>query len=142
MNWFAVLVTALFLLAACNTLPTEFQLVGTWTAPKSSTESGGVTLSHSKQMVDLTLRPDHMFVWSLRGQGPMDFGRWRLHGRWLITEYTNRGKGHRVGHECRDKIIELSSHDLIYVQGEDDSGEEVHLTRRCSEPLAAPRSTL
>ena len=119
-----------FFLTACNTLPTERQLVGTWTAPRSSTEADGVTVSQSKQMVDLTVRPDHTFVWSLRGQGPKDFGRWRLDGRWLITEYTNRGKGHKVGHEYRDKIITLSSHDLIYVQGEEDPGEEVHLTRR------------
>ena len=61
MNGLAASVTAMFLLAACNTLPTERQLIGTWTAPKSSTESDGVTL-HSKQMVDLTLRADHTFV--------------------------------------------------------------------------------
>ena len=81
-------------------------------------------------MVDLTLTQDHRFVWSVRGQGPTDFGRWQLDGRWLITEYANRGKGHKVAHEYRDKIIKVSPNELIYVQGEDDTGEEVHLTKR------------
>src|SRR5215470_10941903 len=106
-------VTALFVLTASNSLPTERQLVGTWTAPRSSTETDGIMVSQSKQMVYLTLRPDQTFVWSIHKQAPQDFGRWRLDGRWLITECTNRGKGHKIGHEYRDKIITLSSHDLI-----------------------------
>jgi hypothetical protein len=130
MNQLIASVGALVFLTACSTLPTERQLIGTWTAPKSSIESDGVRLSHSKQMIDLTLTPDHRFVWSVRGQGPTDFGRWQLDGRRLITEYANRGKGHKVAHEYRDKIIKVSPNELIYVQGEDETGEEVHLTKR------------
>jgi len=116
MNQLTAGVGALLFLTACSTLPTERQLIGTWTAPKSSIESDGVTVSHSKQMIDLTLTQDHRFVWSVRGQGPTDFGRWQLDGRWLITEYVNRGKGHKVAHEYRDKIIKVSPNELIYVK--------------------------
>jgi hypothetical protein len=79
-----------FLLTACNALPTERQLIGTWTTPESFTQNEfGVTQSHSKQMVDLTLTPDHRFTWSLHGGRPTDFGRWQLHGRYLISEFTD-----------------------------------------------------
>ena len=51
---------------------------------------------------------------------------------WLISEFTTRGKAHKVklAHPYRDRIIKISSHELIYVQGEDDPRMEVRLTRR------------
>ena len=61
------------LLTACSTLPTERQLVGTWTMPATQTSvDDGVTIkrSHSKQMVDLTLTADHRFIWTPRGELP------------------------------------------------------------------------
>jgi hypothetical protein len=118
------------LLNACSALPTERQLVGTWTAPKSSTEIKGVEQAHSKQMIDFTFSPDHNFVWGLHEQRPTSAGRWQLRGRFLITEYTTPAKGHKLAYPYRDKIIKLTSQELIYVQGEDDPGAEVHLTRR------------
>jgi hypothetical protein len=131
MNRLAALIAALFSLAACNTLPTDRQLVGTWTAPESSTQNqSGITLSTSKQMVDITLAPDHSFFSGLHGRRPKDFGRWHLYGWLLIWDFTNPAKGHRVGHPYRDRIIKISPRELVYLQGEDDPGLEVHLTRR------------
>ena len=117
-------------------MPTERQLVGTWTAPESSTEVKGVEQSHSKQMIDFTFAPGHIFYGGLHGRRPTDFGRWQLDGQYLIFEFTNRAKGHKVAYPYRDKIIKLTSHELVYIQGEDDPGEKVHLTRRFSQPLA------
>ena len=144
MNWRAPSLFAA-LLSACSTLQAEHQLVGTWTAPaKETTVNDGITIkrSYSKRMVDLTLRPDHTFVWSQQGRRTTDFGRWHLSGRHLITEYTNHGKGHKVAHPYRDRIIKLTRTELVYIQGEDTADTEVHLTRRCSEPRAATRSSL
>jgi hypothetical protein len=145
MNRFIASLAVPALLTACSILPTEHQLVGTWTRPaKEKTVNDGLTItrSYSKQMVDLTLRPDHTFVWSLHGGRPTDFGRWHLSGRYLISEFSNRGKSRKTGYPYRDRIIKLTPQELVYVQGEDAPGEEVHLTRRSSEPLAAPRSRL
>src|SRR5438477_8607136 len=113
-----VLAVVPFLLNACSALPTERQLVATWTAPKSSTEINGVEQSHSKQMIDFTFAPDHSFAWGLHGKRPTAAGRWRLHGRSLITEHTTPGKGHKLAYPYRDKIIKLTSQELVYLQGE------------------------
>ena len=130
MQQLAAAIPALLFLTACSTLPTEHQLIGTWTAPETFTEQSGVTTSRSKQMVDLTLRPDHTFVWSLRGHHQAGSGHWSLRQRWLTFVFDSHEKGHKVGHPYRDKIIKLSAEELIYIQGEEDPGEEVHLTRR------------
>lgn len=142
MNWCAPFVAALLFLSACSTIPTERKLVGTWTAPESSTWLGDLEQSRSKQMIDITFMPDHRFVGGLHGQHPKDFGRWRLSGRYLILEFTNRAKGHKVAYPYRDTIIKLTSQELVYVQGEDDAGAEVHLTRRWSErrPALSPHA--
>ncbi len=132
-----------FLLTACAALPTERQLVGTWTIPESTRlNEFGIAKSHSKQMMDLTLAPDHRFTWSRHGGRRTDFGRWQLQGRYLISEFSNPGKRRKVGYPYRDRIIKLTRQELVYLQGEDAPGENVHLTRRSSEPLAALRSTL
>jgi hypothetical protein len=85
----------------------------------------------TQQMVDLTLAPDHTFIWSLRGQRPTEYGRWHLDGRTLVSEFTSRGKGYKIANPYRDRIVKVSSQELIYVQGKDDAGVEAHLTRRC-----------
>ena len=118
-------------LAGCNTLPTERQLIGTWTAPERITlNESGIEQSHSKQIVALTLRPDHTFVWTSRGKRRKDFGRWYLSGRYLVSEFNNPGRDRKTHYPYRDKIIKLTSQELIYVQGEDAPGETVHLTKR------------
>jgi hypothetical protein len=138
MNWHAASVTAPFLLTACCTLPTERQLVGTWTAPvKETTITNGSGLQHSysKEMVDLTLTSDHRLVFWARGQrSPDSVGHWRLDGQRLISEFTRRNEGHKIWHSYRDKIIKLTPHELVYVQSADDPGVEIHLTKRSSEP--------
>ena len=139
MNWLVASLAVPALLTACSTLPAEHQLVGTWTAPaKETTINDGLTItrSYSKQMVDLTLRPDHTFVWSHDGGRPTDLGRWHLSGRYLISEFSNRGMGRKAGYPYRDKIIKLTPKELVYVQGEDTADIEVHLSRQCSERLA------
>jgi hypothetical protein len=132
------------LLTACSTLPAEHQLVGTWTMPATQTSvDNGVTIkrSHSKEMVDLTLTADHRFIWTPRGRAPDATGRWHLDGHSLVWEFTSRRKGHKVTHPYRDRIIRLTPTELVYIQGEDTADTDVHLTRRSSEPLAAPRSS-
>src|ERR1051325_5287147 len=78
MNALGASIITLCFLSACSTLPAERQLIGMWTRPETETVSHnefGMTRSYSKQMVDLTLRPDHTFVWSLHGGRRTDFGR-------------------------------------------------------------------
>lgn len=143
MNWLVASLAISASLTACSSLPVEHQLVGTWTRPETEkTVNDGITIrrSYSKQMVDLTLSPDHTFVWSLHGRRRTDFGRWHLSGRYLISEFSNPGRGRKAGYPYRDKVTKLTPNELVYVQGEDAPGEEVHLTRRSSEPLAAPGS--
>jgi hypothetical protein len=145
MNWLITSLAISTLLTACGSLPAEHQLVGTWTRPETEkTVNDGITIrrSYSKQMVDLTLRPDHTFMWSLHGGRRTDFGHWHLSGRYLISEFSNPGKGRKAGYPYRDKITKLTPNELVYVQSEDAPGEEVHLTRRWSERRTAPGSNL
>jgi hypothetical protein len=141
MNWLVACVATLFLVA-CNTVPTEHELVGTWTMPtRLATDASGKMAPDTQQMVDLTLAPDHTFIWSPRGQAPTAYGYWHLDGRTLITEFTSHGKGYKIANPYRDRIVKVSSKEVIYVQGKEDAGVEVHLTRRCSERLPVPRPT-
>lgn len=99
--------------------------VGTWTIPESTTlNEFGIAQSHSKQMADLTLTPDHRFTWSRHGGRRTDFGRWQLRGRYLISEFSNPGKRRKVGYPYRDRIIKLTPQELVYVQGEDAPGRK------------------
>jgi hypothetical protein len=139
MNELVAAIVTLLSVTACSTVPTEHQLIGTWMAPEIWTEERGVTTSHSKQMVDLTLRADHTFLWSLRGRHEAGTGHWSLRGRWLTFVFTSREEGHKVGHPYRDKIIKLSAEELVYIQGEEDPDVEVHLTKRLSEPLTGAK---
>jgi hypothetical protein len=148
MNRLAPLLAIVFLLVACSTLPTERQLVGTWTDHLKETfirSESGVEHSYSKQMVDLHLTSDHRLVFWVRGERtPDSIGHWRLDGGWLCIEFTRRNEHHRINHSYRLKITRLSPHELLYVQSSHDPAEDgikVHLTRRSSEPLAGPRSS-
>jgi hypothetical protein len=138
MNWHAASVAAPFLLTACCTLPTERQLVGTWTAPVKETtitSEYGVQHSYSKSVVDLTLASDHRLVFWVRGErSPDSVGHWRLDRGWLVSEFTRRKEGHKIRHSYRDKIIKTTSQELGYMQSADDPGVEIHLTKRSSEP--------
>ena len=102
-------------------------------------------ISHSKQMMDVAFNSDHTFAWSRHGHRPTDVGHWQLRGRYLIWTFTSPAKGRKPGTSYHDTILKLTDQALIYVQGKDSNaaavGEEVHLTRRSSEPLAAPRSS-
>ena len=118
MNRVALSATWMLALSACSGLPTERQLVGTWTSPESTTENEfGVTQSRSKQMVDATFGADHTYVWRLRGHKPTAIGRWSLSGRYIVTEFTTRGHGRRIPHQYRDKITKLTEHELIFPEG-------------------------
>jgi hypothetical protein len=124
-------------LTACSTLPTERQLVGTWTAPRTETiitRHSGVERSYSKQMVDLTLTSDHKLMFWVRGKrSPDSVGHWHLDGRWLVSEFSRPNEGHKIRHSYRDKIIKLTPQELVYVQSADDPKVEVHLTKRTTE---------
>lgn len=148
MNRPAPLLAIVFLLAACSTLPTERQLVGTWSDHLKETfirGESGVEHSYSKRMVDLSLTADHRLVFWLRGERtPDSIGRWRLDGQSLWIEFTRRNEHHRITHSYRNKITKISPYELLYVQSSDDPAEDgikVHLTRRSSEPRPAPVST-
>jgi hypothetical protein len=138
MNRLAASIAPPFLLIACSTLPTERQLVGTWTAPVKDTtitSEYGVQRSHSKEMVDLTLTADHRLVFWVRGKrSPDSVGHWQLDGQWLVSEFTRPKEGHKIRHSYRDRIVKVTSQELVYVQSADDPGVEVHLTKRSSEP--------
>ena len=119
MNRIVASVGTLFLLSACQTLPTERGLVGTWTSPHTTIQNEfGMTQSHSKQMVDATFTPDHRYVWSLHGHRPTVRGRWALSGRHLVTEFTTREHSRNVTRQYRDKITKLSDRELIFPEGE------------------------
>ena len=110
---------ALFALSACNTLPTERQLIGTWTSPETLYQNEfGITQSHSKQMVEATFSADHRYVWAPRGHRPTAIGRWHLSGRWLFTEFAAHEKGRQVSHAYRDKIVKISPEKLVFPEGE------------------------
>ena len=137
MNRLAAFLAASLLLTGCSALPTERQLIGTWTGPEEETKitsESGVEHSHSKQMIDLTLRPDHRLVFYVRGERRADsIGHWRLDGRWLLIEFTRRKEAHKIRHSVRGRIITATPHELFYVQeggGPGVDGVEVHLTRR------------
>src|SRR5215211_4833255 len=112
MNWPIALLGVALLLSACSTLPTESQLVGTWTAPLKETtitSEYGVHQSYSKEVVDLTLASDHRLAFWVRGErSPDSLGHWHLDGRWLVTEFTRPKEGHRIRHSYRDRIIKLT----------------------------------
>jgi hypothetical protein len=131
------------LLIACSTLPTERQLVGIWTAPRTETiitRHSGVEHSSSKQMVDLTLTSDHQLMFWVRGErSPDSVGHWHLDGRWLVSEFTRPNEGNKIRHSYRDKIIKLTPQELVYVQSADDPGVEVHLTKRPTEPATGEK---
>src|ERR1051325_4302566 len=148
MNWLTPCLAATFLLDGCSVLPTERQLIGTWTDHERETKitsESGVERSYSKQMVDLTFRPDHTLVFWVRGERHAgSIGRWHLDGRFIFIEFTRRKEAHKVKYSVRGKIIRSTPHETFYVQEDRDpavNGVEVHLTRRWSErpPAVRPR---
>jgi hypothetical protein len=146
MNRLASSLAATFLLSGCSALPTESQLVGTWTDHERETKitsESGVERSYSKQMVDLTFRPDHTYDFWVRGERRADsIGHWHLDGRFIFLEFTRRKEAHKVKRSVRGRIIRLTAREFVYVQEDRDpafNGVEVHLTRRWSERPPAVR---
>src|SRR3954464_15122821 len=136
MNWRVMPLMLACFLSSCTALPTERQLVGTWTAPEKWTRdnASGVMISHSKQMRDFRLAANHTFTWSRHGRRPTEFGHWDLSGRYLITWYNHTARGRDAGFRFRDKITKVTPEELVYIQSEDSgpdaAGVDVHLTRR------------
>ena len=93
----------------------EHRLVGTWTMPIDTRQNEfGVTQWRSKQLAEMTIKPDHTYTSKHRGNSAAVAGRWRLSGRWLISEFTTRKNGRTVTERNRNHILKLSDQQLVF----------------------------
>lgn len=74
----------------------------------------GMTQWRSKQLVEMTIRPDHTYTARQQGHSAAVTGRWRLSGRWIISESTTRRNGHTVTEQNRNHILQLTDQQLIF----------------------------
>src|SRR5215210_1805 len=101
----ATLIAAAFASVGCTTLPAEHGLVGTWTMPVKTTQNEfGITQWRSKQLVVMTIRPNHTYTQKHQSESAGVTGHWRLSGRWLVSEFTTRKRGRTVTERNRNHI--------------------------------------
>jgi hypothetical protein len=110
----AAVLAASVAVTGCSTLPTEQQLVGTWRMPADRNENEfGVVTWQSKQMAEITVRPDHTYISRRLGERRSVSGHWQLNGRWLSWDGPSLTKGRRVMKRDRAEILKLSDRELV-----------------------------
>ena len=117
---------AILLLGGCQSSGSvEQRLMGTWAAPTTRFLPGRDRISGYRNMVgdiiEISFTGDLKETWRYHGTKRHAVARWHLEGNDLVFTLESQVEGAPAGTTRREKIKELTSHELVFTDGGHDT---------------------